>query len=258
MQPRRSNRVTYAEDRWRLMMVTLALNVALAQPTVQVSPLSRVSDTLVEAKVLAYDLDQGLIAYRLVVRRSPADAEPPDASPRCTYAGMETYGDGAGVLLGLWDVAKVDHRATWWVYDPRTCITHDVSVARLREAKAAFAAARLDITSPPSLPTMALGESITTAGRTFAARATSDDDLALVQPDPNGPGGKVGYDLLVDGHGLYRRVALFRRDGAGGGSVQPQMVLVDGSTIVVGERHLGHSMGGISAGFSFSPALALP
>lgn len=90
-----------------------------------------------------YDVSETHVAVRLVSWA--------DFYVDCGYAGMKH--PNAQVELALWDLAA-GTRTTWLVYEgarrQEQCTPRATSEARLEEAKAAFAAAGLDITKKPA------------------------------------------------------------------------------------------------------------
>jgi len=122
---------------------------------------------------------KGALALRVALW--PEETDDPDAPEievvDCGYAGHEGFG---GVALQLYQADE--RRKTWVIYDwaskPEDCTPHDTSVARLAEAKAAIAAAGIDLSAESNVVEAA------------------DDKLVL--PRPSGPPLVLSWERVDD------------------------------------------------------------
>ena len=100
----------------------------------------------IEFKVLDINYDKNIVAFKHVYEALEyffmgEEGEVLQKPIDCSYAGMESY-PTAGVVLGMYDLAKGEYLKTFTVYEScyelEDCYSHELSVQKLDSAKQLF------------------------------------------------------------------------------------------------------------------------
>ncbi len=182
---------------WLLLLSAWALG-----PPPEATPIARHVDALAaDADLVTLDVSETAVAIKIVSRA--------DWFTKCSYVGMDATPQ-VDVRLALFDL--VTNKSTVWViYEgtqpPGSCTPFADSEKRLEEAKAAFAAAGLNIDNKPEPD--ARGEAFTLqhSSKSTPFQATwrqIEGDIRDGAFNPQGAGVTLEYEIRMDGDVVHR------------------------------------------------------